>query len=117
MDMGTLIRDNGDPVDQDRPATYTSDTRRTYRLLPSTETPDAWHIYPSAADFRWLCGDSYLAVPQYDEEHGNCYGYAVHMVHAGRRSHEPVGYAQNLLDVCEPAEEDLIRTMNRRPAA
>jgi hypothetical protein len=113
--MGQLTRDAGDSMDQTRPATYSSQTG-SFRLLPALEIPDGWYIYPELGDFLWLLPGwpGYLAVPQYDKTYGYCYGLAVYRL--DRPGSEPVGYAQNLLDMCWPAERDLIATMNARPA-
>ena len=108
-----LTRDPGDSLDQMRPATYSGDTG-SFRLLPSLEIPGAWHIYPELGDFPWLGPGwpGFLAIPQYDQAYGYCYGFAV--CRLGRPGSEPAGYAQNLLDMCWPAENDLIASRGAR---
>ena len=113
--MGILTRDAGDSLDQTRPATYAGDLG-SYRMLPSLEVPDAWHIYPELADFPWRLASNpgYLAIPQHDPTHGYIYSFAVHRLDPGRSVR--VGYAANLLDMCWPVERDLIAIMGARPA-
>lgn len=112
-----LTRDDGDSLDQDRPATYISDRGWQYRMLPAGEIAGAWRIWADANDaLRWmspLSWDHYIAVPQIDPTYGYCFGYEIRRVCRRDTARQTViGYAMNLADMCWPVEDDLVFTMD-----